>query len=160
MNLYDYAIKMELDGEQYYRDQAAKNDGQPISRIFILLADAEQKHAALLRNRAQGLAFEQDLADLASEENIFNALDDFRADATSIPRQLDAYRMALDIEKKSIDHYAALLAKANTESDQKLLSFLVDQEKQHYRLFEELVVMVRRPEDWVEDAEFGHREDY
>jgi rubrerythrin len=160
MKLYDYAIKMELDGEQYYRDQAAKNEGQAIERVFTLLAKAEMKHAALLRSRQQGESVNKEMADLTADKNVFSALDDFKADVTSIPRQLDVYRLALDIEQKSIDQYKKLLATAETDQDKQLLSFLVDQETLHYNLFDTLLTLVGRPEEWVEDAEFGKREDY
>ena len=160
MKLYDYAIKMELDGEQYYRDQAEKNKGHAIERVFTLLAKAEMKHAALLRSRQQGESVDKEMADLAADQNVFSALDDFKADVTSIPRQLDIYQLALGIEQKSIDQYKKLLETAATDPDRQLLSFLVDQEKQHYNLFDTLITLVGRPEEWVEDAEFGKREDY
>lgn len=160
MKLYDYAIKMELDGEQYYRDQAEKNQGQAIARVFTLLAKAEMKHAALLRSRQQGESVAKDLTDLAADQNVFSAMDDFKADVTSIPRQLDVYRLALDIEQKSIDQYKKLLDNAEADQDRQLLSFLVDQETQHYNLFDTLITLVSRPEEWVEDAEFGKREEY
>ncbi|MDW7656675.1 MAG: ferritin family protein [Bacillota bacterium] len=160
MNLYDYAIKMEIDGEQYYRDQAEKNQGQAIRRVFTLLAEVEMKHAALLRSRQEGEAVDKEMAEMTADQNVFSALNDFKADVTSIPRQLDVYRMALEIEQKSIDQYKKLLDNAKTDQDKQLLSFLVDQETQHYNLFDTLTTLVKRPEDWVEDAEFGKREDY
>ncbi len=159
MNLYEYAIKMEIDGEKYYRDQAAKNEGHPISRVFLILAKAEEKHADLLRRR-KDLTAETVLPDQEAEKNIFNAMADFKADVTSIPRQLDVYRLALEVEQKSIELYKKMLAEADNEQDKKLLRFLVEQETDHYNLFDSLLTLVERPEEWVEDAEFGHREDY
>ncbi len=159
MNLYDYAIKMEVDGEKYYREQAKKNEGHPISRVFLILAKAEQKHADLLRRR-RDLTVDTLLPDKEAEQNIFTAMADFKADVTSIPRQLDVYRLAIEVEKKSIDLYKKLLAEAETEEDKKLLAFLVEQETEHYNLFDTLLTLVERPEEWVEDAEFGRREEY
>lgn len=160
MNLYDFAIKMEQDGEKYYLEQAASHKGHAISRVFTLLAGAEQKHARLLQKRAEGLNVTAELSLLTDDRNVFNELEDFKADVTSIPRQLDIYAHALDLEEKSVAQYEELLDKMAASEDQELLRFLIDQEKQHYELFDTLLTLLRRPEDWVEDAEFGKREDY
>jgi hypothetical protein len=108
MNLFDYAIKMEREGEQYYRDQAAKNPDHAISRVFTLLAEAEVKHAQLLQRRSDRLSVDQDLAALRSDKTIFAELDDFKTGAITIPRQLDVYELALGLEKKSIEEYTRL----------------------------------------------------
>jgi hypothetical protein len=49
---------------------------------------------------------------------------------------------------------------AKDEKDKVLYEFLVLQETKHHLLFDELVKIVSRPEEWVEDAEFGVREEY
>ena len=160
MNLYDYAIKMELDGEQYYLQQAEGNREHAISRVFTMLAGVERKHARLLQKRAEGASVDAELAVMADDRNVFTELESFKADATSIPRQLDVYEKALAIEQKSVVQYEKLLDTAVEEADKVLLRFLIEQERQHYDLFENLLVLVRRPEEWVENAEFGQREDY
>ena len=37
MNIYEYAMKLEKDGEIYYRDLAEKIEDKAIKTIFILL---------------------------------------------------------------------------------------------------------------------------
>lgn len=161
MNLYDYAIKMEQDGARYYNEQAEKNKKHAIGRVFSFLAQSEERHAILLQERVKNQKIDLNELKVQSDEaNIFTAIDEFKADVTSIPRQLDVYEMALDMEQKSIDLYCGMLEKATSEADQKFLQFLIDQEKQHHMLFDTLLTLVRRPEEWVEDAEFGPREDY
>ena len=66
----------------------------------------------------------------------------------------------MDIEEKSIDLYKKLRSESDQAEQQKLLDFLIKQEKDHFALFEELTELVERPEAWVEDAEFGNREEY
>lgn len=159
MNTFEFAIKMEIDGEKYYSEQAEKNADKPMGRIFSILAKAEQKHAVLLSNRSKDLTSSD--IDIESEaENVFASLADFKIDVSTIPNQLDVYRLALELEQKSIDLYTDLLSRADNDRDQSLLQFLIGQEKQHYTLFEELVTLVQRPEDWVEHAEFGRRPEY
>jgi len=53
-----------------------------------------------------------------------------------------------------------MLTQAKEELEKKILEFLVIQEKQHLAFFEELARLLKRPKEWVEDAEFGLREEY
>lgn len=160
MNIFESALKMELDGEQFYTEQAAKNEGNSLETVFRVLAKTEKKHADLIKKHMGGETIAKQALDLQSEENVFTNLNEFKAEVTSIPRQLDVYRFALDIEKKSIDHYNDLLAKAQNDQDKDLLQFLISQETNHYDLFATLIEIVSRPEEWVEDAEFGQRQEY
>ncbi|HWQ41417.1 MAG TPA: rubrerythrin, partial [Desulfosporosinus sp.] len=38
--------------------------------------------------------------------------------------------------------------------------YLIKQEEDHYTIIEQLVSLLSRPEEWVESAEFGVREEY
>ncbi len=160
MSTLQLAVQMELDGEKYYQKQADHFADQPISKVFRILAKAEYKHAALIKSFAAGEDIS--MADDNSEDlkHVFSDLAPYKPDVTSIPRQLDVYRFAMEIEQKSIDLYQRLKDKSEDKIEGKLLDFLVQQEKTHYALFENLTEMVQRPEDWVEDAEFGNRDEY
>jgi rubrerythrin len=56
--------------------------------------------------------------------------------------------------------YQDLLANAEGPLENEIFEYLISQEKEHLTLFEELVTLLTRPEEWVESAEFGIREDY
>ena len=159
MNTFEFALQMEIDGEKYYSEQAEKNSDNPMGRIFSILAKAEQKHAVLLSSRNQDLQTSANI-NQSDNENVFHSLADFKVDVSTIPNQLDVYRFALELEQKSIDLYTDLLSRADNDRDRSLLQFLIVQEQQHYTLFDELVTLVQRPEDWVEHAEFGRRPEY
>lgn len=44
MDIYEYAMKMEKDGENLYREMAANTENTGIRNILIMLADAEVRH--------------------------------------------------------------------------------------------------------------------
>ena len=159
MQTIEFAIKMEADGAQYYQEQAKAFADHPIARAFEMLAEAEIKHQRLLKRYQQRQSVDQ-MQDLSKENNVFSQLTAFKNDIASIPRQLDVYRKALELEKQSIQLYTSLLDVTSDQSGQKMIRYLIDEEKKHYSLFDELVTLVQRPEEWVEDAEFGQREDY
>ncbi len=41
MDIYDYAIQMEKDGETYYRELGRKSKAEGLQFIFTILADEE-----------------------------------------------------------------------------------------------------------------------
>ena len=47
MNIYDYAMQLEKDGEKYYLEAADSTSRPGLSKILIMLATAEQIHYAV-----------------------------------------------------------------------------------------------------------------
>ena len=158
MDIWEFAINMELDGEKYYNEQAAKNQGNGLNAVFLMLAKDERDHANILTGISKGLPFKSSEPVNSVIKNIFNEMADFRSEIKEIPAQLDVYRTALEMEKQSIDLYKKLLYEAS--HDKVLFEYLIKQEEAHYEIVEEIVKMVSRPDEWVESAEFGDREEY
>ncbi len=161
MNILEYAINMEIDGETYYRDQAEKNRENGLFVVCNMLADDERSHALILKNRVGNRPYEL-IGDVSVDEseNVFSNLNDIGADEREVPGQLDFYRLAADRERESIKLYSGLLEDAESDGDVKLFKFLVSQEEKHLRVLKELIKLLAHAEDWVEAAEFGLREDY
>lgn len=161
MNYLEFAIKMELDGEKYYLSQAEKNQGNNLNTVFLMLAEDERMHADILKKKFDKLSYElTEKNTLIEYKNVFEDLDDFEDEMKANPNQLDAYRMALDREEESIDLYEKMLKEAVDHKDKTLFEFLIEQEKMHYKIIEEIISHLSRAEEWVESAEFGLREDY
>jgi rubrerythrin len=161
MNDLKFAIKMEHDGEKYYRQQAEINKNNSIGTVCLMMAEDEKKHAQLLIDKMNEKAFQlRDSDTLAKAKNVFAGRGDIKIEGKATPSQLDFYRTALDMEKQSIDLYTGYLAKADGVKEKELFEFLIIQEKQHFDLIEELVTMLGHAEQWVEFAEFGVRKEY
>ena len=92
-----FAINMEVEGEGYYREQAQKNRGNQLEPVFSALAEEESRHAALLRGCEKGEPF---TGGEHFTKNVFDGLKDFSVDVKRAPEQIDAYRLALDMEEK------------------------------------------------------------
>lgn len=161
MKMIEFAIQMEDEGEKYYQDQAALNQNIPLGRVFEKLAEAEGRHAALLRNRVGGAQYTLFDDPLLSESKIiFAGMKAYSHEIFAQPGQLEAYRLAVDLEQRSVDLYLAMKEDAKSPADRELLDWLIRQEKDHLALFDQLEVMLNRPVEWVEAAEFGQREEY
>lgn len=161
MKSLEFAIKMEKDGEQYYLEQAKVHQGTGLEKVFLLLAQDEQEHARILQHHADQIeyALEDGLAYQAFR-NVFSDLDEFKVEEKQLPDQLDAYEHALKFEEDAINLYHDMLAEAETETDKRLFQFLIEQEKLHKQVFQDIVEHLRKAKQWVESAEFGLQEDY
>lgn len=158
MNTIDFAINMELEGEKYYLELAEANMNNELHKVFLLLADSEKQHANLLEKFKKNETLKLKDQFIHPEfKSVFSGLKNMN---TEFEKQLDAYRIACEQEEKSIKLYQNMKLEAKNSSEEEIYDFLIRQEEDHLILFEELVKMVTRPEEWVEAAEFGIREEY
>jgi rubrerythrin len=161
MNLLKIAIQMEHDLESFYLKQAELNKDNSLKVVFSLLAKEEENHAIILQHNADKISLPLDEGETLTEvRSIFNEMKDFRTEIRDIPSQLDAYRMALEKEEESIKFYKDLQKDAKDDQSKTVFQYLINQEDKHSVILEELIKLVTRPEEWVESAEFGIREDY
>jgi len=156
MNILEFAINMELDGEKYYNDQAEIINDKYLKNIFLILAKDENSHAKILQNKSNNLSYDLKSNETLSEAtNLFKGIKDFKNEIKQKPDQLDLYRVALEKETESIDLYKKLLSQAEDDKSKQLFEFLLKHEKAHYTTLEELVSQLNKSNDWVEAAEFG-----
>ena len=125
MNALAVAIAMEVDLEQYYLRQAEENKDNSLKRIFTMLAQDEREHADILRSRSEELNYELTASEtLVESKKLFKGMDDFEMEYKSNPSQLDSFRMALEMEKKSIHAYESMLAEAEDEKGKEIFKYL------------------------------------
>lgn len=161
MNDLKFAIDMEHDGEKYYRQQAKINKNNSIRTVCLMMAEDEKKHAQILADKMNEKPFQLiDTGTLSKAKNVFEGKGDIKVEGKATPSQLDFYRTALDMEKQSIDLYTEYLSKADGVKEKELFEYLIQMEKQHFDLINELVIMLGHAEQWVEFAEFGVRKEY
>ena len=159
MELFDIAIHMETEGAAFYRNLAERASTEGLSTIFTMLAEDEDRHKATF----EAMKAETDVpassldASLRATE-IFKQFskDDFLKEED----QLEVYEQALEVELKSIEFYSEQHELVTDVKQKRILSKIIDEERRHYDLIDDIIVMVERPEAWVEDAEFGVRDDY
>jgi rubrerythrin len=158
MDALTYAIQMELEGEKYYTEQAAASLQHNLRIVFSMLAEDEKNHATILKSKLEGQPYELHDTGRPPIKNVFAGMADFKIDIKKFLEQVDLYRLALEKEKQSIELYQKLLLESPDDMD--LFEYLIKQEQGHYALLEEIIKMVNRPNEWVESAEFGVREEY
>jgi rubrerythrin len=117
MDILKFAINMEKEGEQYYKEQADINKNNSLHTVFINLAKDECHHAQIIESKLEGTAYQPEAEVSRWTKNVFDDLKDFKIEEKAIPQQIDAYRMALDKERESIELYKKLLKETNKDKD-------------------------------------------
>lgn len=173
MNIYDMAMNMELEGEEYYKKQMDKAEHEGIKNVFKMMAEDERKHYEIIKN------IKNNLIDCNKEikddeiETIFTSRlkkdrsyevevdeDSFEYGKINIDETVKAYRHARDIEKESIDFYKEQVEKSDNDCEKKIFERLVKEEKKHYEAIDNIIEHITKSERWLEDARFNNMEDY
>jgi len=157
MNLLEFAINLEHDGEAFYRKQAELNKDNHLYGMLVALAEDEKMHARILADKRDEFS-DLPASNIPKDQSIYNDEEYFRTEYKQVPDQLDFYRQALEKEQESIDLYKKIMDE--NPKDNRLFGYLIKQEEKHYSLIYDLITLLERVESWVESPEFGIREDY
>jgi len=159
MDIYEYAMQMEKDGEAYYRDLAGKTSHQGLKSILGMLADAEVKHYKLFEEMKQhekvGMTGTTILDDV---KNVFMKIREEKQRDIDLA-EVALYKKAQDIEKKSRDFYLDKSGEVDPAQKEIFLK-IADEEKRHFLILEKIIDFVSRPDYWLENPEWYHLEDY
>ena len=162
MNVFEFAMQMEKDGEKFYREIAEKSNDPGLKRIFNTLADEEVIHYQTFKKlfeKSGANAVESNILDKA--KNIFSEMKDAGGfDVSAETLQTDAYKKAMEAEKDAYTFYESKANDVEDENEKQILLTFAREERRHYRLLENVLEFVSRPESWLEDAEFSNMEDY
>jgi rubrerythrin len=160
MDIFEYAMQMEKDGETYYRQLAEKTNNKGVRTILTMLADEEVKHYNTVESMKTTKPQMAETTILADAKNIFIRMNDSGEKFDFDISQTELYKKAQDIEKKSQDFYLEKANEVEEKYQKEIFLRLAEEESQHYFLLENIIQFVSRPETWLENAEFYHLQEY
>jgi len=161
MNIFDFALDMEKEGEMFYRDLAGKTPDMGLKTIFNMLADDEEKHARVIESMKKNS--EKDMVEteiLGQASAVFADMKQGKAEIHTGIEQVDLYKKAQELELKSERFYREKAVEATGKALKTIFQKLAEEEKKHDTLLHHIIELVSRPQNWVENAEFFHLEDY
>ena len=160
MDIFDFALKMEKDGEDFYRKIAAKTKNKGLQVILTMLADEEVKHYQAIESMKINEYKMAKTSILDQAKNIFAEMKGQEQEFETEKEQIALYEKALEIEKKSQDFYNEKAQQSNLEEQKDLFVNLAKEEAKHYFLLENIIKFVSKPKVWLENAEWYHLEEY
>ena len=161
MNVYDYAMHMEMDGENYYRRLADRCCSAGLKKIFYMLAREEIKHYRVLEQlkRQLGIMHLEPTGILGDVKTVFmemKALErGMRFDGTD---ELNSYAKMRDYEMDSRDFYLEKAEQLDDLSQQRIFLQLAGEEDKHLRIMKNIVEFAsgQEPGIWLENGQWRH----
>ncbi|MBV6519012.1 MAG: rubrerythrin [Candidatus Brocadia sp.] len=161
MNIYDFAMQMEKDGEQYYRNLIQKTRNAGLKKILDMLADAEVRHYDTLQKMKKNEKTQLPDSEILSKvKNIFMEMKAGKDTLDVNVSQKEFYKKAQEIERKSRQFYTEKAAEVDNQSQRETFLTIADEEERHYVILENIINFISQPSTWLENAEWYHLDEY
>ncbi|KHD08225.1 hypothetical protein PN36_19415 [Candidatus Thiomargarita nelsonii] len=158
MNILDYAMQVEKEGEAQYRLMAERSNNPGMKKILIELADSEVEHYNVFHAiRENSNIPEINEAILPNVKKIFSGM---KADNGVNANEIDQFRNAQLHEKSIQEFYLQKAEEVDAPSLKMMLLKIAEEEGKHYKVLGGLIDFLSRPEQWLEDAEWHQIDDY
>jgi len=155
VDIYKFAMQMELDGRHYYLDLAKKTENAGIKSVLTMMAESEAKHYNVILDMQKNdkTEYSKDAEALTKIKNIFTKMKEGKEIDLDVS-QVEFYKKASEIEANSEKFY---LERADEEKDphrKEIFLMLAKEEKGHCILLENIVNLVSQPDSWIENSEW------
>jgi rubrerythrin len=150
MNAIEIAIKMETDAIDFYRAASEKVQNSVGKKMFLSIMEDEKRHLQMLTDIFKGLDIKaEDIHPMKKIKSIFEEYREEmmeRAEATE--DEMNAFRIAMDMEKKGMEFYEKAAKDAPSEKERELFKRLVKEEEQHYAVFSNTYFFMQNTGSW------------
>jgi len=160
MDIFEFAMQFEKDGEVYYRELAAKMKNSGVAKILNMMADDEVKHYKVVDAMRKGNPKMEPTKVLEGAKNVFQQISDGRDNLAFNASQREALQKAMEVEEKSEQFYLEKQRESKNDAHKALFGKLADEERRHVHLLDHMIEFVTKPETWLDDAEFSNLEEY
>jgi len=157
------AVKMEVEGRQFYLEAAKQAENPGVRQIFEYLAESEKYHIA---------KFQEIYASLEKDPNWTAPLSGFNPprhepyvcvlamnqaeQGSGGQGDLQALRSALKMEECGIDYYTKLARESKNPLIRRFFMSVAHEERSHYLTLMDMHNYLTQPEDWFYVKQMGH----
>lgn len=142
--IYDLGIRIEKNGEKFYRDAMKQAWSAPIVDMLKRLAEEEVKHVDFFEKRVDALKQKREnplldemgasmLKDILGNQT-FSLKD---TDVSTINNVNDLVAIAIEFEKDTILFYEMVGSFMTDEESRRELEEIIEEEERHVKLFED-----------------------
>jgi len=137
MNALEVARQMETDAIKFYTEAAAKTNYEAGKKMFLSITEDEKRHLVMISDLIKGMNITiNDVSPIKQVNTVFESMKDQMMKKVAASKdELDAFRIAMEMEKEGGKFYQNALAEAKTEKEKDLFKRLIEEEKQHYDIF-------------------------
>jgi rubrerythrin len=136
-NAIEIAIKMETDAIKFYKAAADKTKNSVGKKMFLTVREDEKRHLNMLTQIFKGLDVKAgDVSPMKNIKTVFESMKNEMMKKIEVTQnELEAFKIASQMEKEGIEFYRKALSEAKTEKEKALFDRLIKEEEQHYSIF-------------------------
>ena len=137
MNALEVARKMETDAIKFYTEAAAKTNYEAGKKMFQSITEDEKRHLVMISDLIKGMNITiNDVSPMNKVKTVFESMKGTMMKKVAASKdELDAFKIAMEMEKEGAKFYQQSLESAKTEKEKALFKRLIEEEQQHYAIF-------------------------
>jgi rubrerythrin len=137
MNALEVAMKMETDAIKFYTEAAGKTGYEAGKKMFLSITEDEKRHLVMISDLIKGMNIKiDDVSPMGKVKTVFESMKGTMMKKVAASKdELDAFRIAMEMEKEGGKFYQASLEAAKTDKEKALFKRLIEEERQHYEIF-------------------------
>ncbi len=155
------ALKMEIDGKKFYQKASQASKNMLGKQLLKKLATEEDAHRVVFQNIFNAIKGKKGWPDVKyvgdggrGLRTIFaEALENIVKNPKPITAELEAIKIAMDLENKTYDFYKEHSAKTDYTAEKQLYEDISMQESEHYRVLQDYYEFLQDPAQWYVKTE-------
>lgn len=157
MNTLEIAKKMEIDAIRFYTEAAEKTLYPAGKKMFETVAADEKRHLRIICRIMEGLDIHaEDVHPMERIKTVFEEMkDEMMQQVEATSDELEAFKIAMQMEREGIEFYRKLLLEASSEEEKILINKLIEEEEQHYNIFSNTYNFLEDTGNWFMWSEYG-----
>lgn len=155
MNAYEYALKLEKDGEKYYRELADRSPYPGLKTVFNILAEEEVKHCHVIEEMMKDSNVDAEKLDIVLDtKTIYETLLSEKDNVNFNNDEVKFYEEAIAREDGAEKFYVKKAQELDTENEKQIFLKLAAEEKKHVEVLQNILDFIQEPQKLVAAAEF------
>jgi rubrerythrin len=157
MNVFDCAIKIEEEAQQYYERLGSESSQPEMKHLFTMLAASEAELRDNLIKLKESLAPEQaQLDDMDGKACSFRPLLTERELLEEAKDDPDLYKFSMREEEQEIRFYEELAGRTSDQLTRSSLLMLAEEERRHLSVVENIYEFAEAPRTYLAWGEFSN----
>lgn len=150
MTSIDIARQMETDAIAFYTAAAEKTKYPAGKKMFEVIIVDERRHLEMIEKLIANSAVNmEDVHPLKNIKTVFEEMkDQMMEKVAATDDELEAFRIAMRMEKEGIEFYRKLLIEAASEEEKALIEKLIKEEGEHYEIFANTYSFINDTGNW------------
>ncbi len=156
VNIYEYAMNLEKEGEEFYMDLAKRTQDEGLKNILLMLAKEEVKHYNMFKKMLD----DADVSNLPKMEvfeetkSVFEKMKEVKQTHEFDIDQVEYYKKAVAIEEANENFYLKQADNTKNEEHKEIFLRIAEEERKHLVVLKNLVEFISAPDEYLDNAEF------